>query len=68
MSANSEPKYRLPIPDKDVVLVMDALLPYISEKYWKKHPRKARRYYELYQTFGNAMGETNIILEFEEKT
>lgn len=63
----SEQKHRLPIPDKDVVLIMDALLPYLTDKYFKEHPRKAMRYYELYQTFGNAMGETGIILEFKEE-
>lgn len=65
MSDNKQSnKYRLPIPDKDVVLVMDALLPYLTEKYFKEHPRKAHRYYELYQIFGSAMGETEIVLEF----
>lgn len=66
-------RHRIELTNDDVLLIMDALIHAtnpdfkVGRTYNGKPTRKTEQHLaELYQTVGQAMGEKNIILEFEE--
>lgn len=66
-------KHRLALSNEDILLIMDSLchatMPdfKVGRTYKGKPTRTTEmQLAELYQTVGQAMGEENIILEFEE--
>lgn len=64
--------YRLPLTQKDILLIMDSLIfalpPHdfkVGRQYKGEPTRKTEEHLaELYQTIGQAMGEDSIVLEF----
>ncbi len=68
-------KHRLPLTPADIELIMDALVAAqpdgsfpVGRQYKGKPTAKTQEHLaELYQTIGQAMGEKNIVLEFEEE-
>jgi len=58
-------KHRIELSSNDIERALDGLEIFLTGDYWRAHPIKAKRYYDTYQNFGQALGEENIILEFE---
>lgn len=57
-------KYRTKLTNDDILLIMDSLAKQFTKAKWKKDSKKAEAAYETYQTVGQALGESHIILEY----
>jgi hypothetical protein len=57
-------KHRMKLTNKDILLIMDHLAKGFTDAVWRKDPKRAESTYEVYQTIGQAMGESHIVLEY----
>jgi hypothetical protein len=59
-------RYRMKLSEDDIEMLLDTIQSQLTDDHAKKDRQRFEAMYELYQTVGQAMGETNIVLSFTE--